>query len=658
MKGFRCARWITSGTFLCLTVWVGCAAVRPATGVATTAAASPEAEEESYVRRHYIKHEYRIPMRDGVRLFTAVYSPKDTSKPYPMLLFRTPYSISPYGEEKYRESLGSGRHFAEEGFIFVYQDVRGKFLSEGEFNNMTPHIDVKRSPADVDESSDTYDTIEWLLGNVPNHNGRVGQWGISYPGFYTAAGMIDAHPALVAASPQAPIADWWYDDFHHHGAFFLPHSFNFFATFGRPRPEPTTEWGERFKHGTPDGYQFFMELGPLKNAEEKYFQGNIAFWTEATKHPNYDAFWQSRNILPHLHNVPPAVMTVGGWFDAEDLYGPLKIYRAVEAENPHAFNILVMGPWAHGGWARSKGDHLGHVRFGANTAEFYRAYIELPFFQHFLKGEGELNLPEAFVFETGVNRWHTFEQWPPAGLGPRRLYARERGELSFSAPDDAQTSFDAFVSDPAKPVPFTEAISTGMTREYMTDDQRFAARRPDVVVYQTEVLEADVTLAGPIVADLWVSTSATDADWVVKVVDVYPPDAPDYEGIPKGMRMGNYHMMVRSEVIRGRYRNSHEHPEPFVPNEPTNVRFELQDVLHTFQTGHRIQVQVQSTWFPLVDRNPQTYVPNIFEADEADFVAATHRVYRDARHPTSLSFGVLPDPARSAFGVTQTVGTE
>jgi hypothetical protein len=647
-------RWTRAILVLTLPILSGCVSKPSSTAVQTAAVTERTAREsDEYVRTHYVKHEYMIPMRDGVKLFTAVYTPKDASQAYPILMFRTPYSTSPYGEDAYRRQLGSGATMTREGFIFVYQDVRGRFMSEGEFNNMTPHIDVKRSPADVDESTDTYDTIEWLLANVENHNGRVGQWGISYPGFYTAAGMIDAHPALVAASPQAPIADWWYDDFHHHGAFFLPHTFNFFASFGRARPAPTKEWGKRFEHGTPDGYQFFMELGPLRNVEEKYFKGEIAFWTESIKHPDYDDFWQSRNILPHLRNVPPAVMTVGGWFDAEDLYGPLKIYRSVEEKNPGVFNILVMGPWAHGAWSRSGGDHLGHVHFGSKTSDFYQENIELPFFRHFLKGEGELDLPEAYVFETGANRWHTFANWPPAGLEERKLFAQAGGGLSFTAPT-AENGFDEFISDPSKPVPYTEAVSKGMTREYMTDDQRFAARRPDVLVYQTDVLDEDVTLAGPVIADLWVSTTGTDADWVVKIIDVHPPDAPDYEGIPKGMHMGNYHMMVRSEVIRGRFRNGHEHPEPFVAAAPTNVRFELQDLLHTFQKGHRIQVQIQSTWFPLVDRNPQKFVPNIFEAHESDFIVATHRVFRDAGRPTSLIVGILPASAGSALATQGT----
>jgi hypothetical protein len=598
-------------------------------------------DSAAYIRTHYTKQELRVPMRDGIRLATSVYSPKDTSKAYPILLFRTPYSIRPYGEGEYPEKLGPNMDFVREGYIFVNQDVRGCYMSEGHFTNMTPHIDKKQSPTDVDESSDTYDTISWLLDHVPNHNGRVGQWGISYPGFYASAGMIDAHPALEAVSPQAPIADWGFDDFRHHGAFFLPHAFNFFASFGKPRPAPTTERHERFDHQTPDGYQFFMNLGPLKNANERYFHGEIDFWNKIVEHPNYDGFWQSRNLLPHLKNVAPAVMTVGGWFDAEDLYGALNTYQAIERQNPGIFNVLVMGPWQHGGWSRTDGTRLGNIHFGAKTSEFYQRAMELPFFNHFLKDKGPADLPEAYMFETGANRWRLFDHWPPRDLQAKSLYFHADGVLAFEdLPDDGE-AYDQFVSDPARPVPFTEAITTGMTREYMTDDQRFASRRPDVLVYQTDVLKEDTTLAGPITAELWVSTSQSAADWVVKVIDVFPDDAENFDEATQTRPIGGYQMMVRSEVIRGRYRDSYEHPQPFIPNQPTRVVLGLQDVLHTFQQGHRIMVQVQSTWFPLVDRNPQKYVDNVFLADDEDFVVAEHRVYRSRQCPTRLRVGIL-----------------
>jgi putative CocE/NonD family hydrolase len=604
-----------------------------------TARAQETESLAKYIRQHYTRQDYRIPMRDGVRLYTVVYAPKDTAQTYPIMMLRTPYSVAPYEKDRFRGVLGPNRHFTREGYIFVYQDVRGCYLSEGTFVDMRPHLARRTGKRDIDESTDTYDTIDWLLHHVPNHNGKVGTWGISYPGFYVSAGMIDAHPALKAASPQAPIADWWFDDFHHHGALFLPHAFNFFAGFGQPRPEPTTKRPRKFDHGTPDGYQFFLDLGPLKNVNERYFGDRIAFWNRLVEHPNYDAFWQARNILPHLTKVAPAVMTVGGWFDAEDLYGALKTYRAVEQQNPDTFNVLVMGPWAHGAWSRA-GSKLGNISFGSDTAALFQKEIELPFFNHFLKGKGGHGLPEAYVFETGANRWRKFDHWPPANVQKKNLYVHAGGRLTFDPPDSGGEAFDEYVSDPAHPVPFTEAVAIGMTREYMTDDQRFGARRPDVLVYQTDVLDSDVTLAGPLLADLRVSTSGTDSDWVVKLIDVFPSDLKETGAA--GRPLGGYQMMVRSEVIRGRFRKSYERPEPFTPNQPTRVPLELQDVLHTFAKGHRIMIQIHSTWFPLVDRNPQKYVDNIFRAEETDFVKATQRVYRCKQQPTSLQVGFVP----------------
>lgn len=642
LPGMRIRTLLPSALALCLLCSMMTWGTAEAQGRRTPEAEKERNENARWIRAHYSKYEARIPMRDGVKLWTAIYVPNDRSRDYPILMIRTPYRVDPYGASRYEDRLGPSMELARNGYIFVYQDVRGRNMSEGEFVNMTPHVADKRGPQDVDESTDTYDTVEWLLAHVDGHNGRVGQWGISYPGFYSAAGMIDGHPALRAVSPQAPIADWFFDDFHHHGAFFLPHTFNFFASFGIPRDGLTTERNERFDHGTPDGYSFFLNVGPLKNLHD-LLDEPVPFWTEATQHPNYDEFWQSRNIVPHLKNVDAAVMTVGGWFDAEDLYGPLQIYRSVERNNPDIFNMLVMGPWVHGGWARTSGQTVGNIDFGFPTSEFYQENIEAPFFEHFLRGEGEMTLPEAYVFETGANRWRTFEDWPPRATRETSLYLQDRGGLAYEAPDAGDgPGYDEYVSDPDKPVPFTQVIDEGMTREYMTADQRFAARRPDVLVYQTEPLEEDLTLAGPIQADLWVSTSGTASDWVVKVIDVFPPDAENPEPNPKEVQMGEYQMMVRSEVIRGRFRNSYETPEPFVPNEPTRVSFELQDVLHTFQRGHRVMVQIQSTWFPLVDRNPQTYVPNIFEADAEDFQKATQRVYRSPERPTRLLVGVLP----------------
>jgi putative CocE/NonD family hydrolase len=600
-----------------------------------------QAQQPFDIKANYTKSEQMIPMRDGVKLFTSIYTPKDKSQTYPILLSRTPYSCSPYGPEAYKETIGPSPLFAKEGYIVVYQDVRGAFMSEGTYVNMRPQNDHKNKPSEIDESSDTYDTIEWLVKNFPNNNGRVGMWGISYPGFYTAVGAIDAHPALKAASPQAPIADWFIgDDFHHNGALWLPHCFNFYASFGHPRPKPTTRFGKSFNHGTPDGYKFFLEMGPIANADKKYFKGDVPFWNEVMEHPNYDAWWQARNTRPHLRKIKPAVMTVGGWFDAEDLFGALNTYQSIEKQSPGAHNILVMGPWFHGGWSRGDGDGLGEVRFGSKTSLFYRENIELPFFNYYLKDKGEMKLPEAYVFETGSNKWKTYDQWPPATAHAESLYINAKGKLSFAAPAESASPFDEYISDPARPVPFINGINTGMTREYMVDDQRFASRRQDVLTYQTDVLSEDITVAGPLTASLFVSTSGTDSDFVVKLIDVYPDDAPDNNPNFTGMKMGGYQMLVRGEPMRARFRKSFEKPEPMPPNKVEKIEYVMPDVNHAFMKGHRIMVQIQSTWFPLVDRNPQKFV-DIYKATDADFQKATERVYHSAQYGSHLKLSVV-----------------
>jgi len=599
-----------------------------------------------YIRSHYAKFEYRIPMRDGARLFTAVYLPNDRSKTYPMLLFRTPYAVTPYGADRYARRLGPSKEFEREGFIFVFQDVRGRFMSEGTYVNMRPHIPNKTGKQ-TDESSDTYDTISWLLKNVPGHNGRVGQWGVSYPGFYTSAGAIDSHPALKAVSPQAPIADWFWDDVHHNGAFILPLAFNFFSRFGVAREDLTTEWPKRFEHGTPDGYQFFLDLGPLRNVNRRHFHGDIAFWNQIVAHPNYDRFWQSRNILPHLKKISAAVLVVGGWFDTEDLYGPLKTYALIERQNPGISNSLVMGPWSHGQWRADSGERLGTASWGFPTADYYRRQIQFPFFLHYLKQRAQPDIAEATVFETGANRWRRFDAWPPSLHQEKALYLRGEGRLSWDPPDVSREVYDQYVSDPAKPVPYTIEITADWAKNYMTEDQRFAAWRPDVLVYQTEPLTDELTLAGPLVADLWVSTSGSASDWIVKLIDVLPGKLPGISSKEREQEEaeaypGGRQMLVRAEVMRGRFRESFEHPQPFEPGKVTAVTFNLQDVLHTFKRGHRVMIQIQSTWFPFVDRNPQKWVPNIFQAEETDFVKATHRVYRSREHPSRVRIGVLP----------------
>jgi uncharacterized protein len=602
-----------------------------------------------WVRANYTKFEYEIPMRDGKKLFTSVYVPKDSGQ-YPIMLNRTPYSVAPYGVDHYRESLGPSEHFSKDKFIFAYQDVRGRFMSEGEFVEVRPHVPAKKGPQEIDESTDTYDTIDWLVKNVLGNNGKVGQWGISYPGFYTAAGMIDAHPALQASSPQAPVTDYYLgDDSYHNGAFMLAANFGFYANFVERKgaPEPPQD-RTRFNYKTPDGYEFFLRMGPLYMADEKYLKGTSAFWSRQIEHPNYDEYWKSRSIWKHFRDIKPNVLTVGGWFDAEDLAGPLRVYETVEKSNPAGYNGIVMGPWTHGSWARTPGDRVGNLHFASKTAEYYREKIEFPFFAHFLKGKGDGKFADAYMFETGTNRWREFAKWPPAG-DRRTMYLSENGALR-TAPPQAAEAFDEYLSDPNKPVPYVGYTASGMTRDYMTEDQRFAAARPDVLVYETEPLAEDLTVAGPIQVSLHVSTTGTDSDFVVKVIDVYPGDYPDLMPAPEKpnpnppaneVKMGGYQQLVRGEPFRGKFRKSFEKPEPFTPGRPDKIEFALPDVMHTFRKGHRLMIQIQSSWFPLTDRNPQKFVANIAFAKPEEFVKATQRVYRSKAMPSAITFTVI-----------------
>lgn len=589
----------------------------------------------SYIQLHYIKSEHMIPMRDGVKLHTHVYRPRDTTKTYPILIKRTPYSVTPYGPDKYPAALGPSEGAVKAGYIFVNQDVRGRYLSEGEFLQVTPHRTTNAGHKGVDESTDAYDTVEWLVKNVPGHNGRVGMYGVSYPGFYASAGMIDAHPALKAVSPQAPVSDWYFDDFLHNGAFFLAHAYRWIGQHARPRPKPITERFTAPDYPTYDGYQFFFDAGNNDTVYKQHLKENNPFWAEMMAHPDRDAHWQARNILPHLKNVAPAVMVVTGWYDAEDLFGSFKTYQSIEKLNPTVNNVLVVGPWSHGGWSGGDGDKLGPASFGSKTAAFYRNEIELPFFEKYLKDAAVPAPAEATVFETGANAWRTFDHWPPKNVQRKTWYFSKAGQLSEQPPVSGDQAYDEYVSDPARPVPTTESIAPGMPIEYMVDDQRFAARRPDVLVYQLPEQTEDLILAGPVQVDLWVTTTGQDADFYVKLIDVFPP-SPDKAAQP------GYQMQIRSEVFRGRYRNSFEKPEPFVPGEPARIRFELQDVFHRFQKGHRVMVHIQSTCFPLVDRNPQTWVPNIHFAKPEDFQKATHRVLRSGSHLSNITLGVLP----------------
>ena len=586
------------------------------------------------VSENYDKQEVYITMRDGVKLHTTIYSPKDTSKKYPIIMQRTPYSSRPYGEDQFRSLIGPNKHLMEEGNIIVYQDVRGRWMSEGTYDNMRAFIPNKKRKQ-ADEASDTYDTIEWLLKNAKNNNGRVGTWGISYPGHYAVMSLLDSHPALKAVSPQAGIGDFFFDDFHHNGAYLLSY-WRATALFGYDKEGPTTEaWYELPELGTQDQYQFFLDIGPLSNLDKYYGEDNV-FWQQLKEHPNYDEFWKSRGVIQHLNDIKPAVMTVGGLFDAEDLYGPFETYKTIERTSDN-YNVMVFGPWSHGDWARqTKRQAVGNVYFGDDISEDYQRNVETKFFNHFLKGSGskDVDLPEAYVYDTGNMKWNSYETWPPKNAVKKTFYLGDDQKLT----ENASSAEISFVSDPKKPVPYSEDIKMVFTpRKYMTDDQRFAARRPDVLVFETPVLEKDMTVAGVIEAHLKVATTGTAADWVVKVIDVYPPDAEDSEEMQDHLKMSNYHMMVRSEVIRGRFRNSFENPEPFEANKKTDVSFNLQDINHTFKKGHKLQIQVQSTWFPLIDLNPQTYVPNIFKAEEKDFTKQTHTVYGDS----FINFSVL-----------------
>jgi len=611
--------------------------------------------KNNFVEENYTKEEVTIRMRDGINLHTTIYSPKDKSVSYPILLMRTPYSCSPYGKEKMKTNIGPNINLMKEGNIIVYQDVRGRWMSEGTYDNMRAYLPNKKDNQS-DEVSDTYDTIDWLVKNTENNNGNVGTWGISYPGHYSTVSTIDAHPALKAASPQASIGDFYFDDFHHNGAFLLSY-FRAISLFGTYKDTPTDKaWYSLPNLDTQDQYQFFLDKGPLKNLNS-YFQYDKLdnatpnnpskiddfFWKEIIEHPNYDSVWQSKGIIQHLDKVPATVatMVVGGWFDAEDLYGPLETYKAIEKYGKDNYNTLVFGPWDHGGWARRRGENIvGNYYFGNGISEFYQDTIETRFFNHFLKGTGDKNsgLPEAYVFDSGKKEWKTYDSWPPKNTLKKTMYLSNNQELTTKKRDEEALNF---ISDIKRPVPYSEDIKTVFTpRKYMTDDQRFAARRPDVLVFETDLLTEDLTLSGDILAKLKVATTGTAADWIVKIIDVHPADTKNNINNKKfqnHLKMSNYHLMVRSEVMRGRFRNSFEKPEPFLANKKTSVNIKLQDVFHTVKKGHKLQIQIQSTWFPLIDLNPQTYVDNIYKAEEKDFKTQTHTIFTDS----TIEFTIL-----------------
>ncbi|NSL90539.1 CocE/NonD family hydrolase [Chitinophaga sp. Mgbs1] len=606
-------------------------------------------QDSLWMYENYTKKEIYIPMRDGVKLFTSVYLPKDQSEKHPILMTRTPYSCAPYGEKNYRQLYKNHyNQYLHEGYIMVIQDVRGTWMSEGKFVNVRPFNKSKKGKNEIDEASDTYDTIDWLVKNLAGNNGNVGVFGISYPGFYSSMASLSGHPALKAVSPQAPVTNWFLgDDFHHNGAFMLSDAFAFYTAFDQPHPKPTTVGPKGYKYYTHDNYKFYLETGALPEFA-KIIGDSVRFWHEMYEHPNYDDYWKARNVSSALHNLKPAMLVVGGVFDAEDCYGAWETYRAIEQQNPQATNRIVMGPWYHGQWASNDGTHLGNVRFGSNTADYYARNIEIPFFNYYLKGKGpEPKIAEATIFMTGENKWKEFPVWPPKDIAASPLYLQPDGKLSFAKPAVAG-SYSEYISDPARPVPYTEDVHFKRTINYMTDDQRFASRRPDVAVFESEVLDKDITLAGPVIADLIASTTGTDADFVVKLIDVFPDDfryeeeaSSEHYRVPSSTYpMGGYQMLVRGEIMRGKFRNSFEKPEPFVPGEPTKVKFTLPDVAHTFQKGHRIMIQVQSSWFPLADRNPQQFM-DIYKATSKDFKKADIRIYHDAGHPSNIILPVL-----------------
>lgn len=587
-------------------------------------------DDARQTRARYVKREYRIPMRDGVTLFTQVYIPRDTSKTYPFLIQRTPFSVRPYGENRYRPQLGPGAGFDRAGYIFVFQDVRGRFQSQGDFVEMRPHIDQPK-PGQTDESTDMYDTVEWLLKNVPSNNGRVGIWGLSYPGFYTSASIIDSHPAIKAASPQAPMTNLFLgDDAYHNGAFMLAQQFQIYANYVKPRadgPElPSPDIGRFFDYRTSDGYQFFLTHGPSVDSFARLADNPLL--DENIRHDSFDDYWKARDISEHLHNVHCPVLVVGGWFDAEDLAGTFRTYHAIADKNPGFSSVLIMGPWGHRDWLRSSGKKLGPLEFGSDTGAYFQEQVLLPFFEHYLKDAPAPDLPSALVFETGTNQWRRYASWPPPSAQPRNLYLHANGKLAFEPPSEHETPYDEYLSDPAKPVPYVEHPPTELASEYMYADQRFAGGRADVLTYRTEPVDKDVTVAGLIAARLHVSSSGSDSDFVVKLIDEYPDSA----------SLPGYQLLVRGEPMRARFRNSFSNPEGSQPDKVTRVNFTMPDVNHTFLRGHRIVVQVQSSWFPLVDLNPQTFA-RIPDAKPTDFVKANQRVFHT---PQADSAVVLP----------------
>ena len=591
---------------------------------------------DDFVKENYNKIDTTIIMRDGVKLYTVIYTPKDNKEKYPFLMERTPYSCGPYGDTNYAKRIGPNPGLMKEKYIFVYQDVRGRYMSEGNNLEATPYIKNK-SKKQTDESTDTYETIEWLLKNIKNNNGRVGVYGISYPGFYATASLLDAHPAIKAVSPQAPVTDEFEgDDVNHNGAFFLLDNFSFMNYFGKPRSGPTKSYESNlFKYNTKDAYEFFNQLGPIKNTQaENYFNHKSNIWDEYLKHDTYDEYWQSRNIRSHLNNITIPTLVVGGWFDAEDLFGTLQTYKAIEKGELHNNCKLVIGPWTHGAWEAAEWKQYASHDFGSNTSKTFQDSIETTFFNYYLKDKDSFKINEATVFETGTNKWTSYSSWPPKNITPKNYYLNNDGILSEEAAK-MENSFDEYTSDPNKPVPYTAGIYGNRNNDFMAEDQRFAYSRPDVLFYQTTPLKNDLTIIGQIVADLQVSITGTDADFIVKIIDVLPDNQPNFKNAPKGFQMAGYQRLVRAEVMRGKFRNSLEKPEPFEPNKIITVKLNLNDIAHTFKKGHKIMIQIQSSWFPLIDKNPQQFL-SIPNAEKTDFKKEIIRIFHDKLHQSKI----------------------
>jgi len=614
--------------------------------LATLGAINSQVIDSAWLSNNYTKTETYIKMRDGIKLYTCIYAPKNNSEKHPFLMMRTPYSCSPYGKDLFSTRLYKTHwvNYIKKNYIIVMQDVRGKYMSEGQFVDVRPFIENKKNN-ETDEASDTYDAIDWMIKNTPNNNGNFGVFGISYPGFYSTMAALSNHPALKAVSPQAPVTDWFMgDDFHHNGAFALMDGFSFYYSFGKPRPKPTTNHEKGFDFPEKDNYNFYLKQGALKNYK-KHLRDSIIFWNDLMNHPNLDSWWKERNARKYCNNIKPAILTVGGTFDAEDCYGAWNLYKAIEKQSVNTTNKLVMGPWFHGGWHRGNGNYLGNVRFGSNTSDFYQQNIEVPFFDFYLNNKGtDKTIAEASIFFSGENTWNFFENWPPKNCESKTIYLNQNEKLTFEKPEQAKSS-SKYISDPNKPVPYTEDVHLNRTREYMSDDQRFASRRTDVLVFETDLLDFDIKVAGTVIADLKVSLSTSDADFVVKIIDVFPNDFKyDSSYCCKGQlnetEMSGYQMLVRGEIMRGKFRNSFEKPAAFAPGKIETVKFELPDIAHTFKKGHKLMIQIQSSWFPLFDRNPQQFV-DIYKCNDSDFIPSEIKIFHQADASSVIVLPVL-----------------